>query len=193
MDHILVQFMSQLTTLTADEQLSIKESFPIKTFEKGHLLLKEGAIAHNAFFVIKGCIREYELSDGEELTTAFYTENDSAINFYSQVNKVPSTKYFECTESTTVAILNGEKEKALYTKHPRFESFCREGMEQMMGAQQAATSKFIVSGPKERYLQLVRERPKLINRVPQYQIASFLGIKPETLSRIRKKIASNTN
>lgn len=191
MEHILVQFMSQLTSLTDEEIKQIKDSFPIKTFQKKHLLLKEGMIANDAYLVIKGCIREYELIDGEEKTTAFYTENQSAINFNSQVNKTPSTKYFECTEITTVAILNGEKEKELYEKHPRFEKYCREGMEQMMGTQQEAFSKFMVSSPKERYLQLQNERPELINRVPQYQIASYLGIKPETLSRIRNKLSKN--
>ena len=190
MEHILVQFMSQLTALTQEESIAIEKSFPIRTYEKGHHLLKEGRIASDAFFVIEGCIREYELLDGVEVTTAFYTENQSAINFNSQVNKIPSSKYFECSEKTTVAVLNGEKEKALYQSHPRFERFCREGMEQMMGTQQKTLSKFIVSGPKERYLQLLQERPGLIHRVPQYQIASYLGIKPETLSRIRKKMAT---
>jgi len=191
MEHVLIQFMSQLTSLTDEEAASIRESFPIKTFEKKHQLLKEGMIANNAYLVIKGCIHEYELIDGEEKTTAFYTENQSAINFNSQVNNIPSTKYFECSEATTVAILNGEKEKELYSKHPRFERFCREGMEQMMGAQQETLSKRIISSPTERYQQLVTERPDLINRVPQYQIASYLGIKPETLSRIRKKLSKN--
>lgn len=191
MEHILVQFMSQLTPLTDEEKREIENIFPIKTFEKKHLLLKEGMIANNAFYIIKGCIREYELIDGEEKTTGFYTEDQSAINFNSQVNKIPSSKYFECTEMTTVAILNGDKEKELYKKHPRFEKFCREGMEQMMGAQQQAFSKFMVSSPKERYLQLMAERPELINRVPQYQIASYLAIKPETLSRIRKQLSKS--
>jgi len=60
----------------------------------------------------------------------------------------------------------------------------------MMGSQQATLTIFIASGSTERYLQLVKERPELVNRVPQYQIASYLGIKPETLSRIRKKLAT---
>lgn len=191
MEHILVQFLSQMTALTDEEISDIRSSFPIKTFEKNHLLLKEGTIANNAYYVISGCIREYKLFDGQEKTTAFYTEDQSAINFNSQVNQVPSTKYFECTESTTVAILNGTKEKELYEKHPRFEKFCREGMEQMMGAHQETLSEFITSSPTERYLQLQNERPELINRVPQYQIASFLGIKPETLSRIRNKLTKS--
>jgi len=179
-----------MTSLSKEEQAAIEESFPIKSFPKGHLLLKEGMIANEAFFVISGCIREYELIDGEENTTAFYTEHQSAINFNSQVNRKPSTKFFECAEQTQVAILSTEKEKALYRKHPRFERFCREGMEQMMGTQQEALSNYIVLSPKKRYLKLLKERPDLINRVPQYQITSYLGIKPETLSRIRKSFAS---
>lgn len=190
MEHILVEFLSQLTSLNDEERMAIRESFPIKTFKKGQQLLKEGMIALDAYFVIKGCIREYELVDGLEITTAFYTEEQSAVNFNSQVNKIPSTKYFECNEDTTVAVLNGEKEKKLYQKHPRFEHFCREGMEQMMGAQQDSLSRFIILDAKERYLKLLKERPGLVNRVPQYQIASYLGIKPETLSRIRKKLAT---
>lgn len=191
MEHILVQFMSEMTTLSKEESESIKESFPIKSFEKKHLLLKEGKVAHNAYFIVKGLIREYELIDGEERTTAFYKENESAIDFHSQIKKIPSKKYFECIEATTVAVLNSDKEKDLYKKHPRFETFCREGMEQMMGNQQNMLSTYITLTPKERYLKFTQENSEIINRVPQYYIASYLGIKPETLSRIRKRIASD--
>jgi len=190
MGHILVEFMSQMTALSEEECLSIEKSFPIKTFDKGSFLLKEGQIANDAYFVIEGCIREYTLSDGEEMTTGFYTEHQSAIDFYSQANQKPSTKNFVCAEKTTVTILNGEVEKALYKAHPRFEKFCREGMEQMMGGEQEKLSKFMVMSPEARYLNLLEERPDLLNRVPQYQLASYLGVKPETLSRIRKRIAS---
>lgn len=189
MEHQLVQLMSQLTSLTTEEKEAIQMSFPIKTFPKNHLLLREGMIANNAYLVIKGCLREYELMNGEEKTTAFYMENESAVNFLSQVNRTPSTKFFECVEETTVAILNEKSEKDLYQKHPRFERYCRAGVEQMMGMQQQVLSKYITLSPKERYLQLLKERPTLVNRVPQYQIASYLGIKPETLSRIRRKMA----
>jgi len=190
MRHFLVEAMSQMTTLSEEETRSIEKSFPIKTFEKGTYLLKEGQIANDAFSVLEGCIREYTLLDGEEMTTGFYTEHQSAIDFNSQANQKPSTKNFVCTEKTTVAILNGKKEKALYKAHPRFEKFCREGMEQMMGGEQEKLSKFMVMGPEARYLNLLEERPELLNRVPQYQLASYLGVKPETLSRIRKRIAS---
>ncbi|MGB1204393.1 MAG: Crp/Fnr family transcriptional regulator [Chitinophagales bacterium] len=192
MKHILIQIMSELTVLSAEEIIAIEESFPIKTFPKATNLLREGQIAKEGYFVVKGCIRRYELINGEEKTIDFYTENQSAINFDSLVNKTPSKHYFVCLEETTVAVADHLKEQALYKKYPRFETFCRTGMEQMFANQHQTFSKFITMKPKERYLNLLKERPYLINRVPQYQLASYLGIQPETLSRIRKKIIAKS-
>lgn len=115
-------------------------------------------------------------------------EEDSVINFESITSQSPSKVNFVCEEDTTVATLNADKEKELYAKHPRFESFCRTGVEQMMGGKQEQLTEFITLKPEQRYMKLQQERPRLINRVPQYQIASYLGIKPETLSRIRKRL-----
>jgi len=188
MEHILVKVMSGMTRLNPEEVLAIENSFPMKTYSKGKFLLKSGQTAKDAYFVVEGCIRNFELADGEERTLDFYTENQSAADFNSLANSIPSSINLVCTEETTVAIINGTKEKELYQKFPRFETFCREGMEQMMGQQQAALAKFFKLNPEERYQNLLQERPGLINRVPQYQLASYLGIKPETLSRVRKRI-----
>lgn len=188
MNHILVDMMSQLTPLSEEEKADIKRSFPIENFEKGTHLLKEEQIAQNAYFVIKGCVREYKQLDGEEKTIAFYTEKQSVINFSSMLNKAPSKINFVCSEDCTLAILNATKENELYQKHPRFESFCRSGVEQMLGEKHDELTEFLSLKPEERYLKLQQDRPDLINRVPQYQIASYLGIKPETLSRIRKRM-----
>jgi CRP-like cAMP-binding protein len=180
--------MSQLTSLSEEEALAIEESFPIRTFEKGTFLLEEGQVATDVFFVVKGCIRNYQIVDGEEKTLDFYTENQTAAEFNSLANKVPTTKNFICIEETTVAIINSTKENELYLKHPRFETFCRTGMEQMMGNHQNYLSTILTLSPKERYLNLLNEKPDLIQRVPQYQLASYLGVEPETLSRIRKQL-----
>ena len=189
--HILVQILSQLTPLTKEEEGDVIAAFPIKTFEKGTYLIKEGKYVKDAYFVVAGCIREYTLQDGEEKTTAFYTEQQSAVDFVALTQQKPSKINFVCTEETTVAIVNAEKEQALYKKHPRFESFCRSGVEQMMGQKQEQLAESINLKPEQRYQKLVAERPELINRVPQYQIASYLGIKPETLSRIRLRMVKN--
>ena len=194
MKNILVEMMSNFIDLTNDEKNGIIEAFPIKTFKKGDDLIKEGQIVKDAFLVIKGCLREYYLDKGDEKTTEFYTEFQSAVNFDSLSNNKPSKYYFTCVENSTIAIINSEKENELYKKFPRFGEVCRVEMEKMIGQSQVKYSKFKNSTPKERYLNLLKERPNLIQRVPQYQLASYLGIKPETLSRIRKKVSlANSN
>ena len=189
MENTLVEMMSSFIDLTDEEKQGILEAFPIREFEKETNLLREGQVARDAFLVIKGCVRKYSIEGGEEKTTAFYTEFESAVNFDSMANGSPSKYYFTCTEDSTVAILNSEKENALYKKFPRFGEVCRVEMEKMLGASQEEMVSFINFTPKERYLNLLKTRPELINRVPQYQLASYLGIKPETLSRIRKRIS----
>jgi len=191
MENTLVEMMSNFIDLNNEEKQGILEAFPIKTYKKGTNLLTEGQVAKDAFLVIKGCVRKYSIEGGEEKTTGFYTEFQSAINFDSMANNSPSKYYFTLTEDCIVAILNSEKETALYKKFPRFGEVCRVEMEKMLGANQEDLSAFINTTPKERYLNLLKERPNLINRVPQYQLASYLGIKPETLSRIRKRISIN--
>ena len=191
MKHIFVELMSQMTTLTEDECRAIENSFPIKEFESGHYLIKEGQYVKDSYYVLHGCVREFKLLDGEEKTISFFTENQSVANFKSLFNNTPSEQNYVCAEKCTIAILNSEKEKQLYQIHPRFEAFCRAGMEQMMGSKQGEMAAYMVLKPKQRYEKLQQDRPDLLNRVPQYQLASYLGIKPETLSRIRKQLANS--
>ncbi len=186
--HVLVEIMSQLVALNEEEILAIEESFPIKTYPKGSFLLKEGQIAQDAFYVVKGCIRKYEVQHAEKKTLDFIVEEQSVVDFQSLTQRTPSNLFFECVEETTVAILNQDKENKLYKRFPHFETICRTNMESAMGARQAEFMRFITSTPEERYLFLLAERPGSTNRVPQYQLASYLGVKPETLSRIRRRI-----
>ncbi|MEO9894392.1 Crp/Fnr family transcriptional regulator [Aurantibacter sp.] len=188
MTNVLAAQLNQITKLSEEEILSIEESFPMKTFEKGTFLLKPGKIAKDSYVVIEGCIRKYLLEDGEEHTLDFYIEGDSAADMHSLSSKKPSAYFFVCSEKTTVAVLNAEKEAALYKKYPRFETICRVEFEKMMGEKIAGIERFNALNPENKYLDLLANKPSLINRVPQYQLASYLGIKPETLSRIRKRI-----
>ena len=191
MKNTLVKLMSNFIKLTKDEEKGIIEAFPIKSYSKGMNLLKEGQISKDAFIIIKGCVRKYAIINGDEKTYAFYTELQSAVNFESISNNSPSEYFFTCTEDSIVAILNSEKENELYKKFPRFGEVCRVEMEKMLGTSQEDLLNYKNSTPKERYLGVLKTRPELVQSVPQYQLASYLGIKPETLSRIRKRISLN--
>ena len=85
-----------------------------------------------------------------------------------------------------MAVLNYDKEQELFKRVPKYEALCRMSMEGDFGEQQEALAKFITSSPEQRYKTLLETRPDLLQRVPQYHLASYLGVKPESLSRIRK-------
>lgn len=173
-----------------DEAKEIIQAIRIEKQPKGHLLIREGDFVKDCFYLIKGCVRQYQLIDGSEKTTAFYTDGQGISSFTSAAKKVASNHNFECLEDCVLAVISIEKELELYKKYPNFESLSRAGMENQLGEYQDMMAKFITLKPEERYLDLLENNPGLINRVPQYHLASYLGVSPETLSRIRKRISS---
>lgn len=191
MESEIVQMVSQNMSLNEDEAEVLTECIPVRTFKKGTTLLSEGAIATECYFVISGCVRLYYIVDGDEKTTAFFTEEQAIASLNSYLNKVPANHFLSCVEDSKLAVLNYDKERELYKQIPKFESLCRLSMEEAFGQQQEMQAVHITSSPEERYLNLLKTRPELFQRVPQYHIASYLGVKPESLSRIRKRITLN--
>lgn len=186
---IILDYISNFITLTKEETEAIVDNLIIKSYKKGTLLLKEGQIADECYFNLKGCVREFYLIDGEERTTNFFIEGDSITSTHSNVNRVPAKHYFECIEDCVLSSSTYEKEMAMYKKFPRLESLCRVKVEEMLGEAQETMARYMLSSPEKRYLDLLKNRPELLDRVPQYQLASYIGVKPESLSRIRKRIS----
>lgn len=174
--------------LKPDEMQAVLDMVEIKHYEKGSLLLQEGQYAKACYYNVQGCVRQFYLKGGEEKTTFFYLEDQSVSSVTSTMADTPVDYYLECTEDTILAVMSHEKEEELYRRFPRFETLCRQGLERQIAMYHNMLTAYIISSPEERYLNLLRERPQLIERVPQYQLASYLGVKPESLSRIRKRI-----
>jgi CRP-like cAMP-binding protein len=187
----IVQLLEGAIALNEEQANAVTECIPIKTFEKGHILLREGQVSNESYFNIKGLVRKYYLVDGEEKTTEFYVEKDAISSLQSYNLNVPANHYLECIEDCRLALLSREKEQELFKRVPNFESLCRVSVEEELGAYQDKLAQFMISSPEKRYLDLMENRPDLLQRVPQYHLASYLGVKPESLSRIRKRIAKH--
>lgn len=186
MENEIYKYLSKYIPITKELEEELSKIEFIKSFPKGTILLEEGKVSNECYFIIKGCIRSFYIKDGEERTTEFYTEEQAAIpSAYGQ--KKPSEYYVECIEDTIAGVGTPELEAEMYQKFPQIESLNRALGEVIMAKYQDTLAEFKMASPEERYLVLLKNRPDLIQRVPQHQIASYLGIKPESLSRIRKR------
>lgn len=188
----IVDFLSKYIELTKEEiEILANQSF-IQSFKKGTILLSEGKIAKECFFILQGCVASYYLIDGEVKVTEFFTEQQP-ITPVSYTTKKPSEYYLECLEDSIISIGTPERSAELLSKLPRLAALGSNIMEDQLANQRMKYDEFIKLSPEDRYLNLQRTSPDLLKRVPQYLIASYLGIKPESLSRIRKRLYKKSN
>lgn len=187
MKNILFDFISKYISLTEEEKNVLLSLDIFRSIKKGTILLKEGQKSKESYFVLKGCIRTYYIIDGEEKTTDFYTEMD-ALTPHCVINKTPSQYFISCTEDSILLISNSDMEVEVNSKFPKFDTMCRMLTEELLAKERIDFDEFKTSSPEQRYLNLIQKRPDLIQRVPQHQLASYLGIKPQSLSRLRARI-----
>lgn len=187
MQDILFDFMSKYISLTEDEKNALLSLDLFRAEKKGTILLKEGQKSQESYFVLKGCFRTHYMIDGEDKTTAFYTEMD-VFTPHCVLQKAPSEYYISCVEDCILLVSNSDMEEEMNSKFPKFEIMCRKLTEELLAKQRMDFDAFKTSSPEQRYLNLLQNRPDLIQRVPQQHLASFLGIKPQSLSRLRARI-----
>lgn len=187
MERELVKYVSKYMSLTKELEEIIAGCSNIKSFKKGTILLNEKSIANESFFVLKGCLRSFVFIDGEEKTLDLYTEEQGVVPKNYGKN-IPTEHFLECVEDCVLNVSSPEMEAAVFLKHPQFESVCRVIGEKVMEKHQEFFFNYKMANPENRYLHLQQTRPDLFQRVPQYQIASYLGLTPQSLSRIRKRL-----
>ncbi|MDI9257921.1 Crp/Fnr family transcriptional regulator [Flavobacterium sedimenticola] len=192
MKNILFDFISKYVSLSEEEKNVLLSLDLFHTVKKGTILLEEGQKSNDSYFVLKGCIRTYYIIDGDEKTTAFYTELD-AYTPHCVINKAPSEYFISCVEDGIILIADENMSADVNSKFPKFEIMCRKLSEELLAKKQTDFDEFKTSSPEQRYLNLIQKRPDLVQRVPQHQLASYLGIKPQSLSRLRARIIEKKN
>ena len=158
---------------------------------KGDFLLKEGKICRQVGFIEKGLFRTFYLRDGEEITTCFCKENTITCSYKSLITQSPSELSIQAIEDCELIAFQYEDLEKLYMKDLFWQQVGRLAAENEFMIMEHYT-RFINDLPaQDRYQQILKNDPSLLNRVPLVYLASYLQIKPETLSRIRKKLATS--
>lgn len=187
----LIKFLENFGMLTPEEVIIIADNTRLKIFPKGHILLREGDIYNGCYAVVEGLIREYYIKDGIEKTTAFYTEGQPVTSFTSSTKNIPAKHFLQCEEDCILSVGSDSIIEEISRHIPRLSSIIQQEIEKGAGELQDKLANFMTSTPEERYTHLLETQPSLLLRVPQHQIASYLGITPESLSRIKKRIHTN--
>lgn len=189
MENLITKYLSKYLDLSEELVTALSENLLIREFPKGTILLKEGDLCNECYFILEGLVRSYYIKNGEEITTDFYLE-EQVVSPSCYGTETRSGSFLDCLEDTVAFVGNPELENEMYSKYPQLETLSRIIGDKIISSYRDNFETFKMSSPEERYLNLIKYNPGLIQRAPQYQIASYLGIKPESLSRIRKRISN---
>lgn len=188
-DNSATLLYKSITDLTKISDSSLDCLFRIASVHhlpKGEFFLKQGAICKTVVFVEKGYLRTFINKDGTEINTDFTLEGSFTTNLKSLRSGTASDTTIQAGESTTLFAFDKDRLLELYNTSPEIESFGRKLLEQLLIDQEEHSNLFKIYSPTDRYRYLQNSRPELLQRISLSQLASYLGIARETLSRIRK-------
>ncbi len=165
---------------------SLRPFLKKKKVKKKEILLEEGSFCKEIFFVEKGALRYFSTHEGKELIRNFFFEGNMACDFQSFLNQEKSKSSIVALEDSVVYTLSFEQLQNLQNSNDKFQELNTQIFTCLAKNNAKRVGLLLLRDSKERYLRLYREESKILLRVPQYMIASYLGMMPETLSRIRK-------
>lgn len=178
--------------LTDQEKEQIKSFLAVKKIRKKQYLLQEGDVCKNIAFVEKGALRAYTVNnDGVEHIMQFALEGWFISDLYSFLTGEVATYNIDAIEDSELVLISRSAHEALLKKYPKYETFTRELITGAYVALQKRLNSIISKSLEDRYEAFISLYPDIAKRVPQHMIASYMGLTPETLSRVRRRIATN--
>jgi len=190
------KFNSYLKTVSGYNKDSFDLALPfiqVRSLRKGEHFVERDKTCKHFAFVASGIMRAYTLFDGTESTTCLCNDNTFATSTISFITQTPSNVSIQALEDVTLVLISHENLNLLYSKSPFWEKVGRVVAEREFIELQQSNWRNSPIPAKDKYLTLLKENPGVVNRVPLQYIASYIGITPETLSRIRKKIATGNS
>lgn len=184
----LLEYFNRFIPLNTEEKQLVVEFFKPRLYRKRQYVLQEGDVCAQFNFVVRGCLRMYKIDEkGNTHIIQFTSENWWLMDIGSFHGKTPSELNIDALEDTMVFQISYENLIGLYTKAPKFNLIFRVLIENSFVSLQKRLLQNISSTAEERYVAFTQSYSHLTNRLPQLQIAAFIGISPEFLSRLRNK------
>lgn len=185
--HPIIEYLSKYIKLSDDQAEAIITGSKIQEFKRKEIILRPGEVARNCYFILKGCLKTYYLVDGEEKVTGLFTEGEPLVPV-SYATGEKSDYFVEAIEPCITSLGSNIKTEELFDRIPEMKNVSLVIGGEIMARNQVSYDTFRTLPPEQRYQKLRETRPDLCNRIPQYTLASYLGVKPESLSRIRKRM-----
>ncbi len=157
---------------------------------KGGFLIQAGQLVNHYYYLDKGCVYYYQLIDGAVKVMEFFVEDDFFTDLYAYLENIPSNSYIAAAEDTSLYAINKNDVQRSFDRSHELERIGRLSMQEAFIKTFRRTAHLNNLSNEERYLRLLEKRPDLFQRVPQYLIASYLGLTPVGLSKIRKRLAT---
>ncbi|HAA17021.1 MAG TPA: Crp/Fnr family transcriptional regulator [Cytophagales bacterium] len=183
----LIDYFQARLPLSEYDQSLLGKVLKAKRFLKGDHLLMAGDTALAFWFCTKGWIRMYYSKGGNDRTTYFYTQGEFVSAYDSFIHQRPALMYFQALTDVEVLEISSGAAEQLLSGSKTFEALARIGMEEEMVVNQHIIASLLTQTPEERYMALLEDQPSIFQTIPQHYIASFLGVQPESLSRIKRR------
>lgn len=186
MSELLIKNLSKHVKLTAEEKDIILSLFTPRKFRKHQYVLQEGDVCRHETFIVSGLTRTYEVNDkGQEIVMQFGPPDWWVGDLYSFLTDTPSRLNIDCLEDCETLQITKPAQEILFQKVPKMERHFRIMMQNAYISSINRISSAMTKSAAERYQEFLQRYPFIEQRVPNHQIASFLGITPQSLSRIR--------
>ncbi len=184
----LINKIAQIIPIYPEDEATIRQLFHEKHIKKFDHFLQEGQINRHAAFIVHGLLRYYINADGLEKTYSFGFEHCFTCNYESFIPQIPSTKNIQALEDTVILTISYHDLQQFYKLLKHGERFGRMVIEQVFIESLQEITSLYVDTAEQRYLKFMELYPDMQQRIPQYYIASYVGVQPQSLSRIRKRI-----
>ncbi|WP_421946344.1 Crp/Fnr family transcriptional regulator [Phaeodactylibacter xiamenensis] len=180
-------YLQQVASLSEEEWEAASSVFTRDTYPKGAYYIREQQYCNKISFIEKGLFKLFYLHEGAEKIMMFFSEQQFVTDYFSYLTRTPSVRPIQAVEDSVVYSIFRDDLEALFNTSKNWERIGRLLAERSYIISVQRANRLLHDDPDTRFDALVREQPELLQRVPQYMIASYLNVKPETLSRIKRR------